>query len=129
MEKVKGQIRQKPGPQNSLGLVKFLFPNSNNIYLHDSPAKSLFDRTHRAFSHGCIRVQKPQELANMIMEDDKEWTPEKIDSTMHGGKETWYTLKGKKFRCISVILRLGWMMKGKFIFMMMYTKETNVSPN
>ena len=93
MERVKGQIRQKPGPQNSLGLVKFLFPNSNNIYLHDSPAKSLFDRSHRAFSHGCIRVQKPQELANKIMEDDKEWTPEKIDSTMHGGKEVWYTLK------------------------------------
>ncbi len=95
MERVKGQIRQKPGPQNSLGLVKFLFPNSNNIYLHDSPAKSLFDRSHRAFSHGCIRVQKPQELANKIMEDDKEWTPEKIDSTMHGGKEVWYTLKEK----------------------------------
>jgi murein L,D-transpeptidase YcbB/YkuD len=95
MEKINGLIRQKPGPKNSLGLVKFLFPNSNNIYLHDSPAKSLFDRTHRAFSHGCIRVAKPQELANMILEDDKEWTPEKVDSIMHGGKETWYTLKEK----------------------------------
>lgn len=95
MESVKGQIRQKPGPANSLGLVKFLFPNSNNIYLHDSPAKSLFDRNSRAFSHGCIRVQKPVELANKILENDKVWTSEKIDSTMHGGKEVWHTLKNK----------------------------------
>ena len=98
MERSDGQIRQKPGLENSLGLVKFLFPNSNNIYLHDSPAKSLFDQNSRAFSHGCIRVQKPRELANMILEDKKvykEWTPEKIDSTMHGGKEIWLTLKYK----------------------------------
>lgn len=95
MERVKGQIRQKPGPENSLGLVKFLFPNSNNIYLHDSPAKSLFDRSRRAFSHGCIRVQKPLELAQTILEDDQHWTPAKVDSVMHGGKETWYTLKEK----------------------------------
>ncbi len=90
-----GQIRQKPGPENSLGLVKFLFPNSNNIYLHDSPAKSLFDQSSRAFSHGCIRVAKPAELANMILKDDKLWTPEKIDSVMHQTKESWYTLKHK----------------------------------
>jgi len=95
MEWNKGQIRQKPGPKNSLGLVKFLFPNSNNIYLHDSPAKSLFDRSSRAFSHGCIRVAKPAELAKMILEDDKNWTPEKIDEAMHSGTESWYTLKNK----------------------------------
>ncbi len=59
-------VRQKPGPTNSLGLVKFMFPNSNNIYLHDSPAKSLFNRESRAFSHGCVRVQKAKELANAI---------------------------------------------------------------
>jgi murein L,D-transpeptidase YcbB/YkuD len=95
MEWNNGQVRQKPGPKNSLGLVKFLFPNSNNIYLHDSPSKSLFDRSSRAFSHGCIRVAKPAELAKMILEDDKNWTPEKIDKAMQAGEESWHTLKNK----------------------------------
>ncbi|KDN55051.1 L,D-transpeptidase family protein [Flavobacterium seoulense] len=88
-------IRQKPGPKNSLGLIKFLFPNSNDIYLHDTPSKGLFERETRAFSHGCIRVAKPKELAMEILKDNPEWTPEKIDSAMHKGKETWYTLKEK----------------------------------
>lgn len=88
-------VRQKPGPKNSLGLIKFLFPNSNDIYLHDTPSKSLFERENRAFSHGCIRVAKPKELAIEILKDQPEWTPEKIDKAMHGGKETWYTLKNK----------------------------------
>jgi murein L,D-transpeptidase YcbB/YkuD len=60
-------VRQKTGPKNSLGLIKFLFPNSNAIYLHDTPAKSLFNREDRAFSHGCIRVEKPVELATQIL--------------------------------------------------------------
>jgi murein L,D-transpeptidase YcbB/YkuD len=95
MEWNNGNVRQKPGPTNSLGLVKFLFPNSNNIYLHDTPSKSLFSSEKRAFSHGCIRVEKPVELANLILKDDPYWTPEKIDKAMHKGKETWYTLKNK----------------------------------
>ncbi|WP_293895973.1 L,D-transpeptidase family protein [Flavobacterium sp.] len=88
-------IRQKPGKDNSLGLIKFLFPNNNNIYLHDSPAKELFNAEKRAFSHGCIRVEKPKELANLILEDDSNWTPEKIDEAMNKGEESWYTLKNK----------------------------------
>ncbi|MFM2367720.1 MAG: hypothetical protein RL619_10, partial [Bacteroidota bacterium] len=88
-------VRQKPGPENSLGLVKFLFPNSNAIYLHDTPAKSLFSQEDRAFSHGCIRVAKPKELAAMIMKDDKNWNPEKIEAAMNSGDEYWYTLKNK----------------------------------
>jgi murein L,D-transpeptidase YcbB/YkuD len=95
MEWNNGNVRQKPGPTNSLGLVKFLFPNSNNIYLHDTPSKSLFSSEKRAFSHGCIRVEKPVELANLILKDDPYWTPEKVDKAMHKGKETWYTLKNK----------------------------------
>ena len=95
MEWNKGNIRQKPGPKNSLGLVKFLFPNSSSIYLHDTPAKGLFSQEKRAFSHGCIRVAKPIELANLILKDDKNWTPEKINAAMNSGKETWYTLKNK----------------------------------
>lgn len=95
MEWHNGGIRQKPGPKNSLGLVKFLFPNNNSIYLHDTPSKNLFNEEKRAFSHGCIRVAKPVELANEILKNDKNWTPEKIDAAMHSGKESWYVLKNK----------------------------------
>jgi murein L,D-transpeptidase YcbB/YkuD len=93
MEWNNNMVRQKPGITNSLGLVKFLFPNSNAIYLHDTPSKSLFSRENRAFSHGCIRVAKPRELAAMIMKNDKSWTMEKINDKMDSGDEYWYTLK------------------------------------
>lgn len=86
-------VRQKPGPNNSLGKVKFLFPNSYNIYLHDSPAKSLFNENTRAFSHGCIRVQEPEKLANFLLRNDSNWTPEKINAAMNAGKEQYVTLK------------------------------------
>jgi len=88
-------VRQKPGPANSLGLVKFLFPNSYNIYLHDTPSKSLFGETTRAFSHGCIRVGEPAKLADFLLQDDKEWTPDKINKAMHQGREQYVTLKKK----------------------------------
>ena len=93
MEWNNNTVRQKPGITNSLGLVKFLFPNSNAIYLHDTPSKGLFSRENRAFSHGCIRVAKPRELASMIMKNDKGWTAEKINAKMDSGDEYWYTLK------------------------------------
>ncbi len=90
-----GHVRQKPGPRNSLGLVKFLFPNSNNIYLHDSPSKSLFNEDVRAFSHGCIRVSKPKDLAIRVLRQDSSWTSGKIDVAMHAGIEKYVTLKNK----------------------------------
>lgn len=93
MEWHEGNIRQKPGPNNSLGLVKFLFPNSNNIYLHDSPAKNLYEKEDRAFSHGCIRVEKAKELANTIMKKDAGWDTAKVTTAMNKGTEEWYTLK------------------------------------
>jgi murein L,D-transpeptidase YcbB/YkuD len=95
MEWHNNEVRQRPGIENSLGLVKFMFPNSNNIYLHDSPAKSLFNKESRAFSHGCIRVEKAKELANAILEDDKNWNPEKISEAMNSGIEQNYGLKKK----------------------------------
>jgi len=95
MEWNNGQVRQKPGKNNSLGLVKFIFPNSNDIYMHDTPAKSLFEKESRAFSHGCIRVGKPRDFAIEILRDDPEWTPAKIDAAMQAGKETSYSLKKK----------------------------------
>jgi murein L,D-transpeptidase YcbB/YkuD len=75
-------IRQKPGGDNSLGLVKFMFPNEYNIYIHDTPARSLFDRESRALSHGCIRIQNPDQFAKILL-DDKSWTDEKIQKAMH----------------------------------------------
>ncbi len=95
MEWNNGEVRQKPGKSNSLGLVKFMFPNSNNIYMHDTPMKSLFGRESRAFSHGCIRVQKARDMAITILKDDSNWTPAKIDAAMHAGIESKYTLKEK----------------------------------
>lgn len=80
-------IRQKPGETNSLGLVKFLFPNSYNIYLHDTPSKSLFGESSRAFSHGCIRVIEPAKLAGFLLADSVKWSSANIKKAMHAGKE------------------------------------------
>ncbi len=95
MEWNNGNVRQKPGKNNSLGLVKFIFPNSNNIYLHDTPSKSLFENETRAYSHGCVRVGKPRDLAITILKEDKNWTPAKIDAAMNLGRENSYVLKNK----------------------------------
>ncbi len=86
-------IRQKPGGSNALGRVKFIFPNSYNIYFHDTPAKSLFNESSRAFSHGCIRLGEPAKLAEYLLRDQPEWTPEKIKEAMNASKENWVTLK------------------------------------
>ncbi len=75
-------FRQKPGLDNALGKIKFLFPNNYNIYLHDAPSKHLFDRSKRAFSHGCIRVAEPYKLALYILKADTTWNRERIDSIM-----------------------------------------------
>lgn len=95
MEIVNGQVRQKPGPDNSLGLVKFMFPNPDDIYLHDTPSKTLFDFEKRTFSHGCINVQKAKELAVAMLQDYPEWTPDKIDKAMDGQKENNFKLSKK----------------------------------
>ena len=77
-------VRQKPGPKNSLGLVKFLFPNSYNVYMHDTPATELFSRSRRDFSHGCVRLEKPAELAAWVLRENPGWTPERIHEVMNG---------------------------------------------
>jgi murein L,D-transpeptidase YcbB/YkuD len=86
------EVRQKPGPKNALGKVKFLFPNRFNVYLHDTPSRSLFSRTVRSFSHGCIRVEKPVELAEYLLKDDPAWTPERIAAVLAKGREAWVTI-------------------------------------
>ena len=85
-------VRQKPGGANALGKVKFIFPNSYNIYFHDTPSKSLFNREKRAFSHGCIRLQQPFDLAAYLLRNQPEWTKEKIEAAMNSSNEKWVTL-------------------------------------
>jgi murein L,D-transpeptidase YcbB/YkuD len=88
-----GGIRQRPGGENSLGNVKFLFPNSFNIYFHDTPAKSLFSRDKRAYSHGCIRLSDPVKMAEYLLKDDSNWPPEKIYEAMNSGNEKFVRVK------------------------------------
>jgi murein L,D-transpeptidase YcbB/YkuD len=78
------RIRQRPGDKNALGKVKFIFPNNFNIYLHDTPERSLFQRDVRAFSHGCIRVEKPFELAKYALSGMPGWTADRIEQAMNG---------------------------------------------
>ena len=87
------KIRQLPGEKNSLGRVKFLFPNSFNIYFHDTPAKSLFEKDKRAYSHGCIRLAEPEKMANYLLRDNPDWTPERITEAMYSGEEKYVKLK------------------------------------
>lgn len=86
-------VRQKSGSNNSLGLVKFLFPNNYDIYLHDTPNKDLFSLSGRAFSHGCIRLSEPAKLAQFLLRRDSLWTMDSVKNSMNGGKEKWITLK------------------------------------
>jgi L,D-transpeptidase YcbB len=80
-------VREKPGPKNSLGLVKFIFPNQYDIYLHSTPAVSLFDRSRRDFSHGCIRVQKPEDLAVWVLQGQGDWDLDKVQDAMNNGPD------------------------------------------
>ncbi len=80
-------VREKPGPQNSLGLVKFMFPNKLNIYLHSTPAVQLFARNKRDFSHGCVRIEDPEKLADWVLRDKPEWTPDKVHDAMENGQD------------------------------------------
>jgi murein L,D-transpeptidase YcbB/YkuD len=86
------RIRQRPGPKNALGLVKFLFPNDFNIYLHDTPNDELFKKDVRAFSHGCIRLEKPDEMAAYVL----GWDLDRVHQAMNGGGDNKsVTLKKK----------------------------------
>jgi murein L,D-transpeptidase YcbB/YkuD len=87
------RFRQRPGTSNALGLVKFMFPNQFDVYLHDTPQDSLFARASRSFSHGCVRVEQPEQLAQYVLRDQPEWTPERISEAMHAGQEQTVKLK------------------------------------
>jgi murein L,D-transpeptidase YcbB/YkuD len=78
-------LRQPPGPTNALGRVKFIFPNEHTIFLHDTPSQELFTADERTFSSGCIRIERPLELAAILLEGQDDWSPEKITRTVEGG--------------------------------------------
>lgn len=84
----KARLRQRPGPKNALGRVKFLFPNPHDVYLHDTPAQTLFRAARRDFSHGCVRVEQPEALARWVLADQPEWGPEAIAAALALPRET-----------------------------------------
>jgi murein L,D-transpeptidase YcbB/YkuD len=86
-------LRQKPGPKNTLGLVKFIFPNEYGIYMHDTSARRLFNAERRDFSHGCIRVEKPEDLAEWILREQSGWPRDRILTAMHGTESISVKLK------------------------------------
>jgi murein L,D-transpeptidase YcbB/YkuD len=92
-----GQVffRQPPGPGNVLGEIKFLFPNKHQVYLHDTPSKHLFKREVRAYSHGCMRVQNPRKLAEVILNNEAGWSKGRIAGTIATGENTKVALTKK----------------------------------
>ena len=94
----KFHVFQPPGDANALGIVKFLFPNKHAVYLHDTPTKALFNSTRRAFSHGCIRVRNPVRLAEVLMENDRGWSPAQVKAQLApSAPEAADTALAKKF--------------------------------
>jgi len=86
---------QPPGPSNVLGRVKFVFPNKHDVYMHDTTQKNLFAQTVRAESHGCMRVQYPEKLAEIILNHDKGWSPARVESTFDAGGDNHVALDHK----------------------------------
>ena len=86
-------IRQRPGPQNSLGLVKIMFPNEHLVYLHDTPARTLFARDERAFSSGCIRIERPFDLVELLLDDPTTWNHAALDAVVAKGETRTITLQ------------------------------------
>jgi murein L,D-transpeptidase YcbB/YkuD len=87
------EVRQVPGPWNSVGLLKFVLPNQYSVYLHGTPERHLFQRARRDFSHGCIRVEDPAALAAWVLSDNPGWTPERIQAAMNGEQTLQVNLK------------------------------------
>ncbi|NNJ94315.1 MAG: L,D-transpeptidase family protein [Halobacteria archaeon] len=87
------RLRQKPGPHNALGKIKFMLPNKHDVYLHDTPTRELFDKTRRNFSSGCIRVKDPVGLAEWTFQANRDWPRDRIEQVIESGKETRVTLK------------------------------------
>lgn len=109
------RIRQRPGSGNALGGVKFIFPNNFDVYLHDTNAVTLFDRIERGLSHGCVRVEEPHKLAQYVLRDLPEWTPESIDEAMKSGQEKHVKLKAPI--PVYILYKTAWVHQGGVRFL------------
>lgn len=104
------RFRQDPGPDNALGRIKFMFPNRFSVYLHDTPQRELFDETIRTFSSGCIRAEKPFELASYLLKDNSRWNPKRLKIAIENGKNRSIPLKNPV--SIHVLYWTAWVDKG-----------------
>lgn len=102
------RIRQDPGPRNPLGTVKFMFPNRFQVYLHDTTARSLFAKSERALSHGCIRVEKPVDLAEYILRSEQQWSRERIQATMAQSQRVARTIPLSEPVPVHLVYRTAW---------------------
>ena len=99
-------LRQKPGMDNALGLIKFIFPNQYNTYMHDTPYKGLFKYNIRAYSHGCVRLENAQKLATYLLRNEMDWDAERIKLAMVCGNEKYITLK--KWIPVYIVYLTSW---------------------
>ena len=109
------RIRQRPGSGNALGGVKFIFPNNFDVYLHDTNATTLFDRLERGLSHGCVRVEEPHKLAQYVLRDQPEWTPEAIGAAMKSGQEKHVKLQEQI--PVYIVYKTAWVHDGGVRFL------------
>lgn len=109
------RIRQRPGSGNALGGVKFMFPNNFDVYLHDTNATKLFDRIERGLSHGCVRVEEPHKLAQYVLRDQPEWTPDAIAAAMNAGQEKHVKLK--THIPVYILYKTAWVHEGGVRFL------------
>ena len=109
------RIRQRPGSGNALGGVKFIFPNNFDVYLHDTNATTLFDRIERGLSHGCVRVEEPHKLAQYVLRDVPEWTPDTIGQAMKSGEEKHVPLKAPI--PVYIVYKTAWVHDGGVRFL------------
>jgi murein L,D-transpeptidase YcbB/YkuD len=86
-------LRQEPGPNNAMGVVKLIFPNEHFVFLHDTPSRSLFDRAERAFSSGCIRVEDPLRLTELVLDDPTRWDRAALEAKIGGGVQERVNLR------------------------------------
>ncbi len=109
------RIRQRPGSGNALGGVKFMFPNTFDVYLHDTNATALFDRLDRGMSHGCVRVEEPHKLAQYVLRDQPDWTADRIAAAMTSGQETHVKLETRI--PVYIVYKTAWVHDGGVRFL------------
>lgn len=125
-EKMPFRLRQRPGSDNALGRVKFLFPNKYNVYLHDTPEQARFDDNERNDSHGCIRVEKPLELAQFLLKGEPKWDNDAVAAAMQGNEQKTVSLSHKV--PVNIFYWTAWVRNGKVQFREDFYEKDGVAP-